>query len=191
MTLRISRRALLGAAIGAGCAGLLPAHAAQRPLRAPVRLVDASMRDVLAARERQLVRQVMRDRVIALNFFFTGCSTVCPVQALALARAQKRLGKVMGTKVALVSISIDWFGDTEAAIRRFAAAHGAGPHWHFLKAPPDVTDPVREGFEAYAPQRDNHPPVLAIGRADSKQWSRFYGLPSGDAIADEIAAWLA
>ncbi|MEL1264504.1 SCO family protein [Pseudoxanthomonas putridarboris] len=191
MTIRLSRRSLLGAALGAGVAGMAPAFAAQRPLQAPVKLVDASMLDVHAGRQLRLVSDVMRGRVVALSFFFTGCSTVCPVQALAMAHAQKRLGNALGARVALVSISIDWYGDTEQDIRRFAAAHGAGTHWHFLKAPPATVDAVREGFDAYAPQRDNHPPVVAVGRAGSREWSRLYGLPSGDTIADEIGAWLA
>ena len=35
-----------------------------------------------------------------------------------------------------------------------------------------------------------HPPVVAVGRADAKQWSRLYGLPSGDVIAQEVQEWL-
>lgn len=191
MMARLRRRALLGGALGLGACGLLPAFAAPRPLRAPVTLVETPVLDVHAGREVRLLGDVMRDRAVALSFFFTGCSTVCPVQALAFARAQARLGKVLGPRAVLVSISIDWYGDTEQAIRRFAAAHGAGPHWHFLKAPPERLDAIREGFDAYAPRRDNHPPVFAIGRADSREWSRLYGLPPGDMVADEIRAWLA
>lgn len=186
-----TRRAILGAAMGAGASMLLPAWAARpKPLRAPVQLVDASMLDVLAGRQVRLVSDIVRKRVVALNFFFTGCSTVCPVQAVALAHAQRRLGKALGEQVVLVSISIDWLGDTEQSIRRFARAHGAGPHWHYLKAQPETVDAVRNGFDAYAPRRDSHPPVIAIGRPGSREWARFYGLPSGEMLADEIEAWL-
>ena len=164
--------------------------AAQSALKAPVTLVDAEMLDVRRGRKVRLVRDVMGNRVIAVNFFFTGCSTVCPVQAMALTHAQARLASALGDKVAFVSISIDWFGDTEQAIRKFAKAHGAGNDWYFLKAPTEVVDEVRRGFDSYAPRRDDHPPVFAVGRADAKQWSRLYGLPSGDVIAREVQAWL-
>ena len=187
----LSRRDFLGMAALAALGGWVPhGFAAQAALKAPVQLVDAEMLDVRRGRKLRLVRDVIGDRVVVVNFFFTGCSTVCPVQSMALTRAQARLGTALGGKVALVSISIDWFGDTEQAVRKFATAHRAGNDWYFLKAPTDVVDEVRRGFDSYAPLRDNHPPVIAVGRAGAKQWSRLYGLPSGDVIAQEVQAWL-
>jgi len=186
-----SRRDFLSVAALATLGGWVPrGFAAQAALKAPVQLVDAEMLDVRRGRKLRLVRDVIGDRVVVVNFFFTGCSTVCPVQSMALTRAQAQLGTALGAKVALVSISIDWFGDTEQAVRKFAKAHRAGNDWYFLKAPTDIVDEVRRGFDSYAPLRDNHPPVIAVGRAGAKQWSRLYGLPSGDVIAQEVQAWL-
>ena len=187
----LSRRDFLGAAAMAVLGGWASrGFAAQAALKAPVALVDAEMLDVRRGRKVRLVRDVMGDRVVAVNFFFTGCSTICPVQAMAFTRAQAQLASELGTRAAFVSISIDWFGDTEQAIRKFAKAHRAGNDWHFLKAPTEVVEDVRRGFDSYAPRRDDHPPVVAVGRADAKQWSRLYGLPSGDVIAQEVQEWL-
>jgi len=163
----------------------------RRALRAPVRLTEMTVNDTRARRQFRLVRDVMGQRVVALTFFFTGCSTVCPMQSMALSRTQALLQPLLGTKAVFISISLDWFGDTPTAIERFAQAHRAGPHWRFLKAPLGEVDTLRRGFESYDPQRDNHPPVIAIGRAGAANWSRLYGNPRPADIASEVRAWAA
>ena len=184
------REVLIGAA---GSLALLSSRDARAAaaLRAPVRLGEASLTDVRSGRTVRLVRDIMRDRVVALNFFFTGCSTTCPIQTMALARSQKLLGAMLGPRAALISISIDWLGDTPDRIRRFAGAHAAGPAWYFLKGGPESIDPIRDGFNMFDPRRDEHPAVIAIGTARSTQWSRLYGLPPAEAVAGEMRRWLA
>lgn len=188
MTARIDRRAVM---LGGPAAFLLVSAAPPRPMRAPVRLFDALLTDIRAGREVRLISDVIRNRAVAVSFFFTGCSTICPIQSSVLTRTQALLAKEMGRRVAFVSISIDPFGDTPAAIRRFAGAHSAGPNWHFLKASVSTTDAIRRGFDAFASTRNDHPPVLAIGRAGTSAWSRLYGLPQPRAVADELRRWLA
>lgn len=182
----LSRRMVL-----AGLAAMPTAAVAapRRALQAPVRLTEMTVRDTRAGRQMQLVRDVMGRRIVALTFFFTGCSTVCPMQSMALARAQSLLGTMLGRQAVFVSISLDWFGDTPVAIERFAQAHRAGPHWRFLKAPPGAVDDLRRGMESYDATRDNHPPVIAIGRASASSWSRLYGLPAPETIASEVRRW--
>ncbi|MDX3899361.1 MAG: SCO family protein [Sphingobium sp.] len=163
----------------------------RRALRVPVRLTEMMVRDTRAGRQLRLIRDIMSQRVVALTFFFTGCSTVCPIQSMALSRAQPLLQPLLGPRAVFVSISLDWFGDTPKAIESFAQAHHAGPHWRFLKAPLGAVDNLRRGFESYDPQRDNHPPVIAIGRAGAPNWSRLYGNPRPTDIATEVRAWAA
>lgn len=190
----IGRRELVASGLAAGLLGQLPSALAKPParraLRAPVRLVEATMLDVRARRQVRLMRDVMGSRVVALTFFFTGCSTVCPMQSASLARAQHVLGTLMGSKVIFASVSIDWFGDTPQAIEGFAQTHGAGRHWRFLKAPLPAVDAVRQGFDSFDPRRDDHPPVIAIGKVGAATWGRLYGLPTGDQVAAEVRAWL-
>jgi len=190
--IHLSRRDVVSYTIAAACGFMLPRAAEPKggqPLRAPVDLVDAVMLDVRARRQVRLVREIMGERVVALTFFFTGCSTVCPMQSMSLSQAQELLGSLMGEKVVFASVSIDWLGDTAQAIEDFARSHQAGPHWHFLKGPLETVDKVRRGFDSYDPRRDDHPPVIAIGRVGVPAWSRLYGFPTGEQVAAEVRAW--
>ncbi|MBL8259928.1 MAG: SCO family protein [Candidatus Competibacteraceae bacterium] len=135
--------------------------------------------------------EVIGDRVAALNFIFTTCAMTCPLQSMSLAKAQALLGAAMGRDVVFVSISLDPYTDTPTRLAAFADAHKAGADWHFFTGEPRLIDELRRGFEAYDPRRDEHPPVIAIGRAVASDWSRLYGLPAPPAIASEVDAWLA
>lgn len=184
------RRDFLAGAMGAALLGYgSTASAATRPLQAPARLSELTARDIRSGRDVWLLRDVIGGRVAVLTFFFTGCSTVCPMQSMALSGAQPLLAGVLGAKAVFVSISIDWWGDTPRRIEDFARAHGAGPHWRFLKAPVAAVDQLRRGLESYDANRENHPPVIAIGKLGSARWSRLAGAPRPALIASEVRAW--
>lgn len=159
-------------------------------MRVPVTLQDIALVDANSGRRMNLVSDVMGDKVVVLNFIFTACSMSCPLQSASLAQVQKLLGAKMGKQVVFVSVSLDPYSDTPARLREFANAHRAGAGWHFFTGDPRSIDELRQGFNAFDPRRDEHPPVIAIGRAQSSDWSRLYGLPEPAAIAAEIDAWL-
>jgi len=50
---------------------------------------------------------LIKDKVVAINFIFTGCSDSCPVETARLRQVQKILGDRVGKDIFLYSISID------------------------------------------------------------------------------------
>src|SRR4029450_4145977 len=50
---------------------------------------------------------VLRDKVVLINFIFTQCTDSCPTQTARLAEVQSLLADVIGRGVLLVSISVD------------------------------------------------------------------------------------
>lgn len=189
--MNLSRRDLLVYLAAMGVSVIAGPLSAKGALKAPVRLYDAELLHARTGKSMHVVSEVMRDRVVAMNFVFTVCSSTCPLQSASLARAQRLLGASMGREVTFLSISIDPFNDTPAQLNRFADAHGAGQDWHFFTGNVNAIDTLREGFDLFDPRRDDHPPVIAIGRADASDWSRLYGIPSPEVIVEEVNAWLA
>lgn len=189
--MKLSRRDLLVYFAAMGVSVVAGPVSAKGALKAPVELYDAELVHARTGKSMHVVSQVMRDRVVALNFVFTVCSATCPLQSASLARAQRLLGARMGRQVTFLSISLDPFNDTPARLNRFADEHGAGRDWHFFTGNVDAIDTLREGFDLFDPRRDDHPPVIAVGRADAPSWSRLYGIPSPKVIVDEVNGWLA
>jgi protein SCO1/2 len=158
--------------------------------RSPVELSEHQLLDARTGRPVRLIADVMRKRVVVLNFVFADCSTTCPLQSLALSHAQDALQEQLGRNVVFVSISLDPTRDTPARLRHFADKHAAGAHWHFLTGDAGAIAAMRKGFGVTSAAREDHPPVISIGAADAKYWSRLYGLPKPATVVDEVHRWL-
>jgi cytochrome oxidase Cu insertion factor (SCO1/SenC/PrrC family) len=81
-----------------------------------------------------------------------------------LARVQELLGERMGRDVFLYSLTIDPEHDTPQALRRFAAAHGAGPGWVFLTGEPAAMELLRARLFVHAAEAEA-PNTEAAGHA--------------------------
>ena len=156
----------------------------------PVRINDLMVMDARTQTRFHLFRDLIRDRVAVINFMFVGCSTICPMQSSILARAQKLLAPELGRQILFASVSISPLSDTPAKLVQFADAHGSGAGWHFLRGGIRETQKLQEGFDSFAPIRDDHPPVFCIGRASADRWTRLYGMPKPDQVAREARNWL-
>ena len=70
---------------------------------------------------------LIKDKVVAINFIFTGCSDSCPVETARLRQVQKILGDRVGKDIFLYSISIDPYNDTPATLKRYAESSASAP----------------------------------------------------------------
>jgi protein SCO1/2 len=114
----------------AGCGGaratappattLGSAHAIDPPVRAPAFL----LRDQDGKR---VGPQLYRGRWTVVTFLYTHCPDVCPLIADHLAAAQRR-----NASLEVVAVSVDPARDSRAAVRRFLAAHHAGPRFRYV-----------------------------------------------------------
>lgn len=74
----------------------------------------------------------LRGRVYLANFVFSRCPTVCPKMLGDLEKVQKRI-RGTGTKVAIVTFTVDPDHDNERVLYDVARKHHAAPHiWTFL-----------------------------------------------------------
>lgn len=74
----------------------------------------------------------LEGRSYIANFIFTSCPTTCPAIMEKSQRIQKRI-RGLGTKVALVSFTVDPEFDTPAVLNKYARGLSANPHvWTFL-----------------------------------------------------------
>jgi protein SCO1/2 len=73
-------------------------------------------------------------RVWVLDFFFSSCPGPCPTMTAHLASLQKRFG----SRISLVSISVDPQRDDPATLASYAKRKGAAQDWHFLTGSEDL-----------------------------------------------------
>ena len=157
------------------------APAAKAPSTLRVKLPDAVLTDQ-HGRTARFKSDFVGDRLVLVNFVYTTCTTVCPVQSALFADLQQRLGDRVGREVALISVTVDPLRDTPLRLKEFSAQYQAGPGWSFLGGSKQAVDEVLNAFGAYTPNFADHPAVVLVGDPRSGEWTRFFGFPGSDQI---------
>ncbi len=167
------------------------AHADQTSKRdAGITLLDLPVEDQ-DERILKFKSEVLNDKIVAINFVFTNCTAVCPVQSAILSKVQHFVQKDLGAEVALVSVSVDPRTDTPARLKAYAKTHDAKTGWSWVTGNKSEIDQILVGLKAYTPNYIDHPAMILVGDAKSGAWTRFNGFPEPERIAGQIRALLA
>lgn len=151
-----------------------------------VRYDDAVLTDQ-SGRTRKLKSDVLADRIVVMDFIYTTCTTVCPVLSATMARVQDGLDAKAREQVVQVTISVDPARDTPARMREYGARFGARPGWVWLTGPTGRVNEVLRGFDAYAPNFEDHPPQVLVGDTRTGEWTRFLGFPDAQTVLARVA----
>lgn len=75
---------------------------------------------------------LIKDKVVAINFMYTSCNDVCPAETARLRQVQKLIQDRVGDDVFMYSISIDPDTDTPQVLKEYTEKFRVGPGWLFL-----------------------------------------------------------
>lgn len=93
----------------------------------------------------------LRGHVLLADFIYTTCPDICPLltQQFAAIQSQLRDQKLLGSKVELLSFTVDPTHDTVPVLKSYAEQHGADPEaWRFLTGPEHYLVPlIVQGFK--------------------------------------------
>lgn len=108
----------------------------------------------------RVMLQHLRGRVLLVNFFYSYCPTVCPLQTASLVKLKNRLAKDKVDGVHFVSISLDPKRDTPARLLAFANKFSIFEqpdqiNWFFLTGEDVTVRQVTNGFNAIAIKQSN------------------------------------
>jgi protein SCO1/2 len=116
---------------------------------------------------------VIKGKVVAVNFMFTSCSTFCPRATANLLKVQARLGSRLGRDVVMLSITIDPETDTPQVLNKYAAAHQTKPGWYFLTGDKPDIDLIRRRLGVFDddPDMTQHTGLLTYGNDATGSWA--------------------
>jgi protein SCO1/2 len=164
--------------------------ATQAHLNLDIRLHDLE----LVTQDGKRVRfksEVIGDKLAAITFIYTSCTTVCPVYNAIFTRLQGLLGERLGREVVLVTMTLDPARDIPRRMKKEARKYAAKPGWVYLTGKKQNVDQVLRGLDAYFPAFEEHPPMAIIGDGKTGTWKRFNGFPKPEhmlAMIDELKA---
>lgn len=134
---------------------------------------------------------LVKDRVVAVNFVFTSCTTICPPMGANFAKLQKILSARAGREVQLISVSVDPGTDTPERLKAWGQKFGAGPGWTLVTGDRNQVTFLLKALGVYTANISDHSPLVLLGDDARHRWTRAYGLAAPAKLAeliDQIAA---
>ena len=159
-----------GARMAPAESGATNAHASSKMTIPDVELLDQNGRSV------RFYTDLVKGKVVAVNFIFTTCTTICPPLGATFARVQRELGERAGRDVRFISISVDPATDTPERLKAWGAKFHATEAWTFVTGQKPQVDELLRALGAATASPSDHTPTVLIGNDAAGQWTRAYGL---------------
>ena len=115
---------------------------------------------------------MLQDKIVVVNFFYTSCTDLCSLQTARLAQVYEWLGERMGRDIHFVSITLDPENDTPEKLATFAKGFGATRGWTFLTGTRENIDTIRFKLGERAQALNLHRSDMVIGNAKTGVWRR-------------------
>jgi protein SCO1/2 len=126
---------------------------------------------------------LVKGRVVVMNFIFTSCTTICPTMGATFARVQRLLGT---RNVAMISVSIDPTVDTPERLAVWSKRLGAKPGWTLVTGEKTDVDRLLKSLGLFNADPAAHSPVVLVGDEKMGRWERIDGLAAPTSIVAVI-----
>ena len=171
-----------GLALGAASAAGVPKLDERQAISDGLAVVGSVPPDfrLLDRREGPVDLSTYRGKPLLVSFIYTGCSTFCPAQTVALHQAVKGLDRMLGPhQFNVVSIGFNQPMDSPLAMRAFAAQLGVDyPNWEFLSPSHDQVSALTRAFGfsyVQTPEGFDHVVGVTVVDAEGRIHSQVWG----------------
>jgi protein SCO1/2 len=188
----LRRRFFIGAAATPALFGLARAGRAQKLHQDGVEWFSNVEVKTHDGRTLRFYDDVLKGKIVLINFFFTECDAICPLMTDNLAHVQGLLGPRVGKDIFLVSISLRPEHDTPEVLAAYARTYGAGPGWLFLTGRRDDIELLRHrlGFVDSDPVQDadleQHIGTVRIANEPLHRWAMTPALLNPEALVRAV-----
>lgn len=127
-------------------------------------------------RQRKFYSELVKDKVVIVNFVFTTCTAVCPRSGANFRQLQRLLGKRLGKDVFLISVSTDPEFDTPKKLKSWSAQFGAKKGWTLVTGKKQQITPLLRALTGDGLNKGYHDPKILIINDTNGAQRRLYGL---------------
>ena len=132
---------------------------------------------------------VLKDRVVLINFIFTNCPDACPLMTQKLIQARNLMVDAIKDDVWFVSVSIDPERDTPEAMKIFAERQGVDEsRWLFLTGSKENLDTIVKRLGQYTQEVEAHSTLMLAGNTRTRHWTRVLPMVPPAGIAEKMRA---
>jgi protein SCO1 len=159
-------------------------EAPAEPASTAVRFADVTVQDQ-NGKSLNFYNDLVKGKVVAINFVFTTCTTICPPLTATFRRVQQQLAE-QKFSAQLISISVDPAIDTPERLRDFAAKFKVEPGWAFVTGATSDINSLLQQLGVAVTNKNDHTPMILIGNDETGYWTRAYGLSSPTSLVKLI-----
>jgi cytochrome oxidase Cu insertion factor (SCO1/SenC/PrrC family) len=152
---------------------------------------------VLTAHDGRKLRffdDLIKDKIVVINFMYTTCPDVCPVETSKLCEVQAILGDRVGKTIFMMSITIDPANDTPEVLAKYRERFGVREGWDFLTGNEADILLLRKRLGLYLddldPEDKDHNISMVIGNQRTGQWTKKSPFNEPYRLAMHIGCWL-
>jgi len=131
---------------------------------------------------------LIKDKIVVINFIYTNCPDTCPLETAQLIRVQKIMGDRLGKDVHFYSITIDPKNDTPEVLKAYKERFHA--KWTFLTGKKTDIINLRKKLGLYIPRiqddSNNHNVNRIIGNQKTGIWMKRSPFENPYILADQI-----
>jgi protein SCO1/2 len=138
-------------------------------------------------RQLRFYDDIIRGKVVSINFVYTACIELCPLDTAQLRQVQQILGDRIGRDIHMVTISLNPTRDTPEQLRQFMRAYDVGPGWTFLTGSLQDVQLLQNRL-GLRPVDENslreHDASIIMGNERTHQWIRRTAYENPHLLAD-------
>ena len=135
---------------------------------------------------------LLKDKVVAINFIYTTCPDTCPLETAKLVSVQNILGDRLGKDVFFYSITIDPDVDTPEVLKEYKERFEA--NWDFFTGDEKDIILLRRKLGLYVEEiqdgSNNHNVNMIIGNQKTGRWMKRSPFENPYVLADQLGNWL-
>ena len=138
---------------------------------------------------------LIKGKVVTINFIYTSCPDVCPLETAMLREVQEILGDRVGRDVFMYSITIDPERDTPEVLKKYAEKFDVAPGWLFLTGKKEDVTLLRRKLGLYSEEKggdalEAHSVSGIMGNQSTGRWMRMSPFENPHIMATQIGSWL-
>jgi len=141
---------------------------------------------------------MIKDKVVSINFIFTSCQNICPLETARLTEVYRQLGDRVGKDVFMYSITVDPARDTPEVLKAYKKKFNIGKGWTFLTGKKEEIDKIRTKLGLYIKDLDetlpdgqiDHNISLVMGNQKTGQWMKRSPYETSQVLVTQLGDWL-
>ena len=133
---------------------------------------------------------LIKGKVVVINFIFTTCAYICPMQGSSFSKLQAELGERSGKDIHLISVSTDPLTDTPEKLKAWGGRFGVKRGWTLVTGEKKQMDTLLLALTGDTARTGEHSPIAIIGSDEKGVWIRAYGLEGPERMIEIISSLL-